>query len=240
MSRHPLDTDDLVDDNEYYRRAHDQRMNPDAGLEPHMPDPDWGGVLVHPASKKMPVGDPTLWGNTVKTLIDDDPILGNTPRVIYSDQIVLAQAADSYSRSWSLTGTLSVPGVGWRFLTGANPSGPDLPTDGMNVFLQVIQGIGQINVENQINLACNGFASNVGLCWNQSSINGGPYVPTYSPTPIDANSYITVPFACVGALIGNTISVRAVYLRGGSVSGVVIKNAIMSCVITPYAPGHGI
>lgn len=225
---------------DYYRRAHDERVEPHHDLDGHMPGVDWQDVLIHPDQKKMPVGDPTLWGNTVRTSIDEDPILTNTPRIIYGDQILLAQANDQYSRSWSLSGVLSVPGVGWRFLPGDIPSGPDLPTDGMNVFLSVVQGIGKVTIEQQINLACNGFSTNIGLCWNQSSISGGPYVPTYSPTPIDANSYINLPFAAIGALIGNTISVRAVYLRGGSASGVIINNAIMTCVLTPYAPGQGI
>lgn len=225
---------------DYYGNAHDERVDPHGGLTPTMPDPDWANVIVHADQKKCPVGDPTLWGNTIRTPIDDDPILGSTPRVIYGDQILLAQAADQYSRSWSLSGMLAVPGVGWRFSSGSVPAGLDLPADGMNIFLEVVQGVGKVSIANQINLACNGFGTNIGLCWNQSSIYGGPYVPTFGPTPIDASSYIQLPFAMIGALIGNTISVRAIYLRGGSATTGTIKNAIMSCVLTPYAPGAGI
>lgn len=232
MSRHREDP--------YYRHAHDERVEPNHALTPTMPDPDWGNVLVNPDQKKQPVGDPTLWGNTVATLIDADPVLGSTPRIIYSDQIVLAQAADQYSRSWSLTGVLAVKGLGWRFATGTAPAGPDLPADGMNVFLSVIQGVGKVQTEAQINLACNGITTNIGLCWNQCSANGGPYVPTYAPTPIDANAYILLPFAAIGALVGNTISVRGVYLRGGNAISGAIPSAYLTCMVTPYAPGAGI
>lgn len=235
MRRRDLDQED------YYQRAHDQRVEPEHGLEPHMVDPDWGNVLIHPDQKKMPVGDPTLWGNTVTTLIDDDPVLGNTPRVIYGDQIIQAQANDQYSRSWSLSGVLAVKGLGWRFQAGAAPADAiDPPAEGLNVFLSVIQGVGKIQIEQQINLACNGFSTNIGLCWNQSSIAGGPYVPGYTPTPNDANSYIVLPFALIGALIGNTISVRGLFLRGGNAVGGAVPSAFLTCMITPYAPGQGI
>lgn len=228
-------------DNRYYRHAHDERVEPHHNLEPHMPPPDWMDVLVHPDQKKMPVGDPTLWGNTVTTLIDDDPIATNTPRIIYSDQIIMVQAADQYSRSWSLTGALALRAFGWRFQDG------DAPTDfltppfqGCNVYLQVIQGVGKTQIEQVINLACNGAPTNIGLCWNQSSANGGPYVPGYTPTPVDAESYIVLPFACVGAFIGNTISVRAIYARGGDADAGPVHGAFMTCLVTPYAPGAGI
>lgn len=103
----------------------------------------------------------------------------------------------------------------------------------------MLQGIGQTTIEQQICLACNGFATNIGLCWNQSSINGGPYVPMYTPTPIDTESFIVLPFACVGALVGNSISVRGIYLRG-DVPGTAIPRAALTCIITPYAPGAGL
>ena len=226
---------------DYYGRAHDERVEPHHGLEPHMPDPDWQDVLIHPEIKRQPVGDPTLWGQTVTTLIDDDPVLGSTPRRIYGDQIILAQAQDAYSRSWSITGVLGVKGLGWRFQNGDPPADAlDPPAEGLSVFLSVIQGVGKIQVEHQINLACNGFPTNIGLCWNQSSITGGPYVPGYTPTPNDANSYIVLPFACVGALVGNTIAVRGLFMRGGNAVGGPVPSAFLTCIVTPYAPGQGI
>lgn len=226
---------------QYYRDAHDERVTPHQDLTPSMPDPDWGSVLVNPAQKAKAVGDPTLWGNTVTTLIDSDPVLGNTPRVIYGDQIILAQASDQYSRSWSLSGVLAVKGLGWRLQAGTAPADAmDVTFEGMNAFLSIVQGVGKIQVEQQIVLACNGAPSNIGLCWNQCSINGGPYVPGYTPTPNDANSFIVLPFAIIGGLIGNTITVRGLFVRGANAVGGAVPSAFLSCMITPYAPGEGI
>lgn len=225
---------------DYYQQAHDERISPNRNIEPHMPDADWGSVLINPELKKAPVGDPTLWGNSITTLIDADPILGNTPRIITSEQILLTQAQDAYSRSWSLIGTLAVKGIGWRFLNGEPPQSNDPPTDGMNVFLSVLQGVGKVTIEHQVCLAANGFPTNIGLAWNQSAMNGGPYAPIYSPLPNTADSYMVLSFAMVGALIGNSIGVRALYSRGSDALSGPIPSAIMTCMITPYQPGTGI
>lgn len=203
-----------------------------------VPPPDWARAMVHPPAQRQPVGDPTLWGNSVMTLIDDDPALGNTSRIIEGEQILLAQAADGYARSWSLSGALAVKGSGWIFLPGTPPAGQDTPANGMDVFLSVILGLGKTSIEHRLNLACNGVNTNIGLCWNQCALNGGPYVPTYQPLPINDDSYITLPFAAIGALVANTISIRALYYRGGGPT--VIHRAIMTCLLTPYAAGTGL
>lgn len=220
--------------------------------DPKMPPPDWGNVIVQANQKKMPVGDPTLWANSITTPIDNDPILGSTPRVIMGDQILLAQANDRYARSWSMIGNVTIP----VFAAVANTSLFPPTTAGfadsqppLNVWLSVVQGIEKIAIEQQI-LLLSGLVDtgvippvgNYGLCNNQSAGVGGPYGLQYSTTPIiiDINLRITLSFACVGAFIGNTISARAIFVRGG-VAGqpIEVPDATVSLLITPYAPGAG-
>lgn len=233
--------------NRYYEDAHDERVEPHQGLDPHMPDPDWGNVLIHPDQKKMPVGDPTLWANTISTLIDDDPIVGNTARVIMGDQVVLAQAADRYSRSWSLSGVLQCPNDGWNQPIAGNltPSSPyDSGAQSANplaVWLSIVQGIEKITIEQQILLMAGGGVDNIGLCNNQFTRNGGPYGAVFSRLPPSEADQQGRSFAATGSLIGNTISIRAIYVRGG-VPGDrgIIPSASISLLLTCYAPGAGI
>lgn len=228
-------------DNEYYEDAHDERVEPYIEYESAMPKPDWGGVIIHPNQKKMPVGDPTLWANSITTQVDSDPILGSTPRAFYGEQIILAQAADRYSRSWSLTGSVELPAGWWANDIGVQPVvGPFAAgvTSALWLFLSVIVGIEKISIEQQICLAAGGWVSNIGLCNNQCTINGGPYFPVYADTPASPSSLVTCPFAAIGALVGNTVSARAFIVRGTGVEAV--PQVKVSCLITPYAPGAGI
>lgn len=243
-------------DLDYYEDAHDERVEPGHDLVPPMPAPDWGGVIVHPNQKKMPVGDPTLWANTVTTQIDTDPRFGSTPRVIQGDQIILAQAADRYSRSWSLIGSVTIPFGAAVADTNIAPPGSsagdtflaDNPP--LAVWLSVVQGIEKITIEQQILLLSGVVDVNVvppignfGLCNNQTSGVGGPYGITYNITPIALGPDLrgTSPFACVGAFIGNTISARAIFVRGGVIGQPAdVPDCTVSLLITPYAPGAGI
>lgn len=238
-------------DDAYYRHAHDERVEPHHGLDPHMPDPDWGNVLVHPDQKKMPVGDPTLWANTITTPIDTDPLVGSTPRVIYGDQIILAQAADRYARSWSLLGNVFLPLPAWTTDTDTNPPAYIGEIDALSpmaVWLSIVQGIEKVTIEQQILLMSGGVdpltgAGNFGLCNNQFSAVGGPYGATFNENPpvISATLQQGRSFATIGALIGNTISVRAIFTRGGVIGQPAdIPNATVSLLLTPYAPGAGI
>lgn len=230
-------------DDAYYRHAHDERVEPHHGLDTHMPDPDWGNVLVHPDQKKMPVGDPTLWGNTVTTVIDSDPLYPTwTPRVINGDQIVLAQAADRYARSWSLIGMVTAPQDAWNDPGPATPPGfsqkvtfADTPV--LEVWLSVVVGIEKIAFEQQILL----MSGNLwGLCAQQYSGNQGPYGATFT-SPLAEQGQQSRSFAAIGALVGNTISVRGIYVRGGVLgSQGIVANASLAVMITPYAPGAGI
>lgn len=205
-----------------------------------MPPPDFGRVLVDRGRAGMPVGDPGLWANQVTTPVDEDPILGNTPRIVTSSQIVAAQAVDRYSRSWSLSGMVTLPQPAWNANGPASP--PSFPDVGggarFEVWLSVLQGLEMITIEHLILLMSGGSAggTSYGLCNTQWSANGGPYGATFT-SPIAEEGQQSRAFAAIGSLIGNTISARAIYVRG---AGGQIPNASVALVLTPYAPGHGI
>ena len=226
---------------DYYRDAHDERVEPHQDLiEEGMGDPEWARVLVDTGQKMRPPGDPTLWANSVTTLIDSAPE-GTTPRAFYGQQIVLAQARDRYARSWSISGTVQMTSDWWGNDTEAPPIVGPFPagiTASCWVVLSVLQGIGLVTIEHQILLAAGGWTSNFGLCNNQSTVNGGPYLPTYSDAPALPTSLVSCPFAAIGALIANTINVRGFFVRGPGVTA--IPQSQISCLITPYAPGAGI
>jgi len=230
--------------------GHDERVEPHHGLDPVMPDPDWGNILIHPDQKKNPAGDPTLWGNTITTVIDDDPVEGSNPRVIYGDQIVLVQAADQYARSWSLAGNISVPFNAWTVDPSPTPPGFYGNLDAappLRVWLQITQGIEKVTLSQQILLMSGGVdettgAGNYGLCNTQWSAVGGPYGELLSDNApvIGPTTQLVRSFAAIGALIGNTLSIRAVYTRGGVIGQPLdVPNASVSLIVTPYAPGQG-
>jgi hypothetical protein len=218
-------------------------------IEPRMPHADWGSVLIQPDQKKMPVGDPTLWANTVVTDISA------TNTITFSDQIILAQAADRYSRSWSLSGILFLPQTFWNFSAGgdhAPESFPDSATaKSLTVWLSITQGIEKIQLEHQICLMAGGASpgtapsytpvNNWGLCNQQWAGVGGPYGAEFQdPYPPTEQSLQGRGFAAIGALIGNTISIRAIYARGAAPLLTANKSAKLSLLLTPYAPGAGI
>lgn len=217
-----------------------------------LPPADFSGVEMQPQQKMRPAGDPTLWANTITTLIDADPINGTTPRIIASAQIILAQAADRYSRSWSINGLLKLPYGGFSNISPSSgpPFEPDFETeDPLTVWLEVTQGIEKTSFTQLILLKGGPDAAGSvwGLCQTQCVTANGPYGQQpldYQPIGI-AGALIPTnaarPFAAIGALIGNTLSVRALYVRGGTVGqGVAYPQATITCAITPYAPGAGI
>lgn len=189
----------------------------------NMPPPDWGRVLVNTAQKKAPSGDPTLWGGTVETAIDND-FAGDpaTVRTVYGSQIILAQAADRYSRSWSIIGNLTMTPTMWRD-TGSG--GGDL-----EVYLSITQGIEKVTIEHRISLSMQG--GELGLCNTQSTVVGGPYLPAVDGTQE------TRAFAAIGALIGNTINIRGVFVRSSAERAV--PSARLSVLLAPAAAGAGI
>lgn len=190
----------------------------------------------------MAVGDPTLWAGTIVTPVDSAPE-GNTPRAFYGDQIILAQTADRYSRSWSLIGSLSVASQVWEE-PGQVPAGPffDVPQPTqLAVHLSITQGIERITLEQQICLMSGGDPTNIGLCNNQCTTNGGPYLPTYDTFPPQEGGNQTRSFAVIGALIGHTIGIRGLFVRGGAPgSEGLIPTATISLLLAPYAAGSGL
>jgi len=206
------------------------------------PPPDWNRVLVQTDQKRMAVGDPTLWANTVVTPIDLAPE-GSTPRAFYGEQIILAQTNDRYSRSWSISGKLTISAQTWQE-GGKIPNGPffdGLVPTRLQVFLSILQGIERVTVEHQICLMSGGDPTNIGLCNTQCTTNGGPYLPTYTDTPPTEGSEEGRSFAAIGALIGHTISIRGLFIRGGSEGNQgIIPSATISVLLAPYAGGTGL
>lgn len=209
-------------------------------IEPKLGRPDWERFGIEPPGRLAPVGDATRWGGSVTTPIDA-AAEGNTPRAIYGQQILLAQTRDPYARSWSLTGTLALPAQQW-----AEPGVPVLgpfPMDGARliVALDIVAGLGQVQVHQQILLMSGGDPTNIGLCNTQCSTNGGPYVPTFSDTPPTETSLQARAFAAIGALVGQTISIRGLFVRGGLPGNQGICNFVtLSLVLTPYNAGEGL
>lgn len=189
------------------------------GLAP----PDWGRVQVNTAGAGKPVGDPTQWGAAALTPLD--VTLNNA----FSEQFIQAGTQDTYARSWAVIGTLRLPQATWNE-PGTFPAGP-FP---LVVALDVVMGVGQLQLEHQIILMC-GANPSVGLCNTQNAINGGPYLSTF-----DANAPHDEirPFAAIGALIGHTIQVRARYI-GGTNTGLP-TTAQIQALITPFAAGTGL
>lgn len=214
--------------------------------EHRMPPPDWGKVLVNTAQRKAVVGDPALWGNTITTQIDT---LTPTPAVITGivtgNQIALAQASDQYTRSWSLSGTLTIPEGSWYAAAPTEPPGKLQVVSGspdLAVYLSIVQGVEKAAIEHRICLMYGPTSTNIGLCNNQCTRNNGPYLPvtrtaTYAGVEIELE---TRAFAAIGALIGNTITVRGLFARNGAAAEGIIPDATISVLLTPYAPGAGI
>lgn len=204
----------------------------------NIPGADFGLVTVNPGKAGMPVGDPRLWANQVTTLVDDDPILTNTPRIITGNQIIAAAAADRYARSWSLSGAVTMPSAAWNgnVAPAVAPSFPDAGTSNrFEVWISVLQGLEMVTIEHLILLAVGGSPA-FGLCNTQWSAQGGPYGATFT-SPLAEQGQQSRAFAAIGSLIGNTISARAIFVRG---SGGQIPSAAVALMVTPYAPGAGI
>lgn len=202
-----------------------------------MSDPDWGRVLIPPQGGIKAVGDANRWGAQQST-----PLAAAAPTVV-TPQILQVTTRDSYSRSWSLMGTLSLPTVTWDYLD----TGVLGVNQGILVELQISMGVGQSQVTHVIYLA-NPTGTNAagattpagGLCLAQNWFRGGPYGTILE----DAGGGIIVesrPFAMVGALIGQSISIRARYFNTtpGTTPGLPTTSRI-GLIVTPYAAGEGL
>ncbi len=186
--------------------------------------PDWDRVLVDAGKKIVPLGDPTRWGAAVPTFLP--ATLGANQ---FSEQIIMAQTRDAYSRSWAVVGALTLPQATWN-VAGVFPAGP-YP---IVVALEIVMGVGQAQVTHDIILTC-GLNAAVGLCNTQNAINGGPYMSTFGGPP---NFDESRPFAAIGSLIGNSISIRARYIGGTNVG--LPATSLCTVLVTPFAPGMGL
>jgi hypothetical protein len=207
----------------HHRDPADLVQDPARELHPTMPEPDWARYVMPsqtPNANMPPVGDPTRWGASLDTNL---PIAG----IDFSTaQVLQVQTKDAYSRSWSLFGTLSLPQVLWLLGTGAY------------VAIDVAQGVGQTVINQRIPLFAGAVAAGstfASLCEAQWINNGGVYDQITLP-PQNGLTMIGRSFACVGALVGQSISVSVHY----SIAVAWAANPAISSlglVVAPYAAG---
>lgn len=191
-------------------------MNESEGIH----DPDWDRFGIKPPNASQPVGDPTRWGAQALTLLTDAGLAG----VIASGQILQVSTRDGYARSWSLIGTLSLPGVEWNAVGSA-----------LHVQLELTMGVGQAQITHIVELF-NAFTTPYsGLCMAQHYTQGGPYSGTFDTSTLtEARA-----FAIIGGLVGQSISVRALY--GGSPPAPGLPSTSrLALLMTPYAAGEGL
>lgn len=180
--------------------------------------PDWDRFRVAQPGRLVPSGDPTKWG--AQQLV----VLTGAPALVLSDTMLAVSTRDAYSRSWALLGSLSMPAAFW--LAGSN----------VIVKLIVTMGVGQAQITQEIVLFYGGAALG-GLCYTQNFSQGGPYDFTIlEPGGTQFQSY---PFAAIGALIGQSISLRASYLAAGGGLGLP-RTVTLSVIMTPFAAGEGL
>jgi len=195
----------------------------------HDVDPRWADAE---AVKKAPIlgpslGDPTRWGGEVTKSF---PTIAQGEN--WSDQFLQATTRDTFSRSWSLVGTLYMTTTAWSQVSAWPPAAPPY-----FVMLEILQGVGQKTITQELLLAPGSpaafTAAPYGLCWQQSAEFGGPYAPRVEPSgTIQGRS-----FAAIGALIGHNISVR-MHLVNFSLAG--NESARLEALLTPYDAGAGV
>jgi hypothetical protein len=189
-----------------------------------LPPPDWDRTLVNTAGAGKPVGDPTQWGAQALTLV---PAAFTD---VFSEQFIQAATRDTYARSWAIIGTLTLHSDTW-----GDPAGPYPVAFPILVTLNVVMGVGQLQIEHNIVLTAGDGNPTVGLCTTQSALFGGPYNPVFPP-----GNAQTRPFAAIGALVGHTIQVRARYQVGFPVPPGLPFEARIQALLTPFAAGQGL
>lgn len=160
------------------------------------------------------VGDPTRWGAEIQTII---PATG----LQVTQQVLAAATRDAYSRSWSMLGTLSLPPDLWNAASG------------ITVSLEAVMGVGQAQIAQRISLF--DPTQNGGLCYAQYLPNGGPYesIPSHSS---DGAVILSRSFAAIGALIGQSINIRARY-SVAAIFPALPAVSTLTIIVAPYAPG---
>ncbi len=193
--------------------------------------PDWDRYKVAQPGNLMPVGDATRWGAQIFQALDDNNPFIQTP------QILQVATRDSYARSWSLEGTLSLPTLTWN-------------TADIILQLEITMGVGQVQIVHAIPLIFPAITTpptglpavaRGGLCLQQYIYYGGPYnaVPEANPSGVLANQ--ARAFAVISGLIGQSISIRATYQQVGlSPTPGFPTIARLALIVTPYAAGEGL
>jgi hypothetical protein len=202
--------------------------------EPKFGDPDWGRYIMK-GQGGAPVGDPTRWGVELRTPLADPPAgLQN----IITPTILALGTRDGYARSWSVIGSLTLPTSTWDATVNGQ---------GIGVQLEFTMGVGQSQITQAILLLQQPYTPSLpyppvpptGLCITQHYTFGGPYISTFgvaSGTSVEESR----PFAIIGGLVGQSISVRAKY--GGyfpPTAGYPCTGKI-AMLATPYAAGEGL
>lgn len=186
--------------------------------------PDWARFGIDPPNTFQKVGDPTRWGAQDSTILPG-PISGAN-----SGQILQIVTRDLYARPWSLLGVLSMP-----VSVIAEPQ--------VEAILQVTMGVGQVQILQEIVMyRGSGAAGTRGLCFDQQDLNGGPYtgVNFFANNVAGVSlAYTPMPFAIVGGLLGQTVSIRARYtILSANVD--VPAPMFLAAIVTPYAAGQNL
>jgi len=167
------------------------------------------GRYLMPPGRPAPVGDYTKWGGRVT-----HTLVNNSPDVLRTAPIISVATTDGYSRSWGILGNLIVP--------------PSLINDpNALVMLECSMGVGQVTIVHNIAL----MIGSGGLVNSQSAVAGG------------AGPYWTsdegFAFAAIGSLIGQSITIRGLFLLGAVFPGLPAP-ATIALVATPFAAGEGL
>jgi hypothetical protein len=187
--------------------------------------PDWGRNQVDPAKRTAPVGDSTRWGATLVQSVEADSV----QHVYQSEQFIACAARDSYSRPWSLAGTVEMPFA----LSSLNDANDDLLV-GLGewaMYLAIVMGVGQTQITHIINVRATIAA--------QQSFYSTPLHVMFGGLPTGRRD--TFPFVIgADALIGNTIGIRiitAVRLAPFPALYPAIFPITTNVIVTPFAAG---
>jgi hypothetical protein len=180
--------------------------------------PDWERYKVTAKGVNAPVGDPIRWGVQIFTPV---PAVTNVTAAAIS-----VSTRDGYSRSWSMLGTLTLPNSVWSSATSY-------------VALDCTMGVGQVQLTQSIVLLLGAGGPTGGLCRQQNVSNGGPYFAVAEPHPGVAGLDDTYPFAIIGGLVGQSLSVRVNYALPVATPDLPTISRL-TLVVAPYAAGEGL
>lgn len=190
--------------------------------------PDWGRNQVNTATQVAPVGASTMWGAQLTVPV----IADNVARRYESTQIITAACKDSYSRPWSLVGSLRYPpGMsGMLDCLGSPAPGPDE----WCAVLIVSMGVGQVQVVHNINLRATIAA--------QAPFYATEAQTLFTASVLPASVVDSVPFVIgADALVGNVLMARLMLAARLTSPPLPASVQIgISLAVTPFAAGTGL